>query len=171
MPSALTPAWLYIGAAVLTGLAALLFVGGWLWMGGVLLLLATPLDGVAERLAALRLQASVEASWPARSLPFLGAAALCALGYRLAQEGGWGALLLALVTVAFSCALSVEKRGRRLPYRHLLAERKGMTWLMLPFAIAGVWLFGLAALAAYAAGSFFWAQQVVHRPGTKLQQD
>jgi hypothetical protein len=37
-----------------------------------------------------------------------------------------------------------------------------MTWLILPFALIGMWLAGLFALFAYAAGSFFWAQRAVH---------
>ena len=43
-----------------------------------------------------------------------------------------------------------------------LAERKGMIWLMLPFAAFGYWQAGLAALFAYAAASFFWAQREAH---------
>ena len=43
-----------------------------------------------------------------------------------------------------------------------LAERKGMIWLMLPFAVFGLWHFGIGALAAYAALSFFWAQREAH---------
>jgi hypothetical protein len=38
-----------------------------------------------------------------------------------------------------------------------------MTWLLLPFAAFGLWHAGLAALFAYAAASFFWAQREVHR--------
>ena len=37
-----------------------------------------------------------------------------------------------------------------------------MTWLMLPFAVFGLWHAGLAFLFAYAAASFFWAQREVH---------
>lgn len=171
MPTSLTPVWLYVGAGVLTGLAGILFFGGWLWMGAVMLLLATPLDGIAERLAALRLQAGGETSWPARLLPYLGGGALLALSYHLAEAGGWGTLVIAIGTIAFLFALSVETRQRRLPERLFFAERKGMTWLMLPFAIAGAWVTGLAGLALYAAGSFFWAQHEVHRPRPQRQQD
>jgi hypothetical protein len=39
-----------------------------------------------------------------------------------------------------------------------------MTWLMLPFAVADMWATGLAALAFYAGGSFFWAQRHAHAP-------
>jgi hypothetical protein len=171
MPSSLTPAWLYVGAGVLTGLAAFLFVGGWLWMGALMLLLATPLDGIAERLAALRLQAGGEGSWPARALPILAGGALGALAYQLMPTRGWGCLLLAAASIAFLLALSREVGRRRLPGRLFFAERKGMTWLMLPFAATGAWATGLAALTAYAVGSFFWAQREVHRPRSARQQD
>jgi len=43
-----------------------------------------------------------------------------------------------------------------------LAERKGMAWLIVPFAAFGYWQWGLGALLAYAAGSFFWAQREAH---------
>jgi hypothetical protein len=171
MPSSLTPAWLYVGAGVLTGLAAFLFVGGWLWMGALMLLLATPLDGIAERLAALRLQAGGEGSWPARALPILAGGALGALAFQLMPTRGWGCLSLAAASIAFLLALSREVGRRRLPGRLFFAERKGMTWLMLPFAATGAWATGLAALTAYAVGSFFWAQREVHRPRSARQQD
>jgi hypothetical protein len=171
MPSSITPAWLYVGAGVLTGLGAVLFAGGWLWMGGVMLLLATPLDGVAKRLATLRLGASGEGEWPARLLPFIAGGALLTLSYHLAGLGGWGCLVLAAGTIAFLWALSGELGRRRTPDRFFLAERKGMTWLMLPFAIAGAWVTGLGALALYATGSFFWAQREAHRPRRVVQQD
>jgi hypothetical protein len=149
---------------VLTGLGGILFAGGWLWMGALMLLLATPLDGIAERLARLRLQGSGEGSWPARSLPFLAGGALLALSYKLSETWGWGCAAVAAATIAFSWALSREVGRRRLPERLLFAERKGMTWAMLPFAVTGAWVTGLLVLAAYAAGSFFWAQKEVHRP-------
>jgi hypothetical protein len=171
MPSSLTPTWLYVAAGVLTGLAAILFAGGWLWIGGSMLLLATPLDGIAERLAALRLQASGEGSWPARAVPFLAGSALFALGYTLAGVYGWGCLVLAISTITFLWALAGEVSCRRPPERLFLAERKGMTLLMFPFAIAGAWVTGLAALAIYVAGSFFWAQHEAHRTIKPGQQD
>jgi hypothetical protein len=58
MPSSITPGWLYVGAAVLIGLAGLLFARGWLLTGLVLFLVSTPLDGTSDRLASLRLQRS-----------------------------------------------------------------------------------------------------------------
>ena len=163
VPSAITPGWLYIGAGALTGLGAVLFLQGWLLVGLLMLLLATPLDGIAERVAAMRLQPGGEGSPPARALPWLSAGALGALGYSLTEPSGWGCLALAATTIAFLIALNLETRGRRLAERLFFAERKGMSWLMLPFAVTGAWASGLGLLAAYAAGSFFWAQREVHR--------
>jgi hypothetical protein len=171
MPSSVTPGMLYVMAGMLTGLAAILFAGGWLGFGGALLLMATPLDGMAERLAAMRLSGSGEGSWAERALPYLAGAALLALSYHLAGTRGWGCLAVAAATIAFLWALSRETGRRRLPERFFFAERKGMSWLMLPFAVTGAWVSGLVALAAYAAGSFFWAQHEVHRPAAASDED
>lgn len=171
MPSSITPGWLYVGAGTLTGLAVLLFMQGWLLVGLLMLLLATPLDGIAERLAAMRLQPGGEGTLPARALPWLSAAALAALGYSLSETNGWGCLALAATTIAFLIALFFETRGRRLQGRRFFAERKGLSWLMLSFAVTGAWVSGLIALAAYAAGSFFWAQREVHRTPPAEPQD
>lgn len=162
MPTAVTPEWLNIAAATLTGLAALLFLKGWNAAGLLLLLLATPLDGVGDRLAALRLQPRRGLGWWNWLLPALSGAALLALGWSLGAARGWGCFVLAGAALAFVLALRGETAGTAITGAHLLAERKGMAWLMLPFAVAGLWVTGLAALAGYAAGSFFWAQRQVH---------
>ena len=164
MPTSITPGWLYIGAGALTLLAGALFLQGWLLTGLLMILLSTPLDGIAERVASMRLQPSGEGSPPARAIPWIAAGALGALGYSLWEPHGWGCLALVAATVAFLAALNFETRGRRLPERLFFAERKGMSWLLLPFAVTGAWVAGLGLLAAYAAGSFFWAQREVHRP-------
>ena len=44
-----------------------------------------------------------------------------------------------------------------------LASVDTLIWLMLPFAMIGHWDWGLAAITAYAAGSFGWVE------GRKLQ--
>lgn len=165
MPTRLTPGWLYLGAALMTGVAAVLFVRGWLWAGGLLLVLATPLDGLAERLASVRLQAERAPGWWHQLMPAAGAAALLALGYNLSLVSGWGCILLAATVTVFLFALDRETGTREIEGREWLAERKGMTWLMLPFAATGYWLAGLAVLVLYAGGSFFWAQREVHRNG------
>ena len=153
-----------MAAAVLTGLGAAALGYGWLWTGLALLLLATPLDGIAERLAQLRMQDDAGASWWAYLLPVLAGGALVALSYALAPQFGWGMILLSSTTLAFLVALGIETEGRRLRGAVFLADRKGMTWLMLPVAAFGLWQAGLATLFAYAAASFFWAQRQAHMP-------
>ena len=172
MPTSATPDWLYILAAAMTGLAAFLFAGDWLWIGGAFLLAATPIDGVAERLAALRMQPTGGRSWARSALPWLAGAALGALGYALSKTAGWGALTLPAATIAFLHALRREQGDREVEGKTFLAERKGMTWAMVPFAVGGSWVAGLGALAAYAAGSFFWVQHKVHaKEPVPLRQD
>ena len=119
----------------------------------------------------MRLQPGGAGSLPVRALPWLSAAALGTLSYTLAEARGWGCMVLAAATIAFLVALFLEGDARTLPERTFFAERKGMTWLLLPFAAAGAWVIGLGALAAYAAGSFFWAQREVHRARNKGFQD
>jgi hypothetical protein len=160
--SPLSPQLVGLGAALLTGLAATAFYVGWYWIGLVKLLAATPLEGIATRLARLRMQSGIRQSWWAYLIPLFAAAAFVILSYRLMPAYGWGIVLLPFVTLAFLYALSVETEGRRVPGAVLLAERKGMVWLLLPFAIFGVWPAGFVFLFVYAAASFFWAQQQVH---------
>ena len=167
MPSAVTPFWTYALALTLTGLGAVSFLQGWRAAGLALLLLATPLDGLADRLAALRMQRSGKGTWLDKALPLTAAAALAALGWNLTPERGWGCLALVAATILFLLALRGERGDRPVRHRHWLAERKGMSWLLLPFAATGSWTAGLVGLAAYAAGSFFWAQRAAHRPEPK----
>ena len=152
-------------AALLTGLGAVAMGWGIFWLGLLLLLLATPLDGIAARLARLRMQEGLRQSWWFHLLPVLAGAALLGLGYRLAAEQGWGTIVLALAALLFLLALGLETEDRRIKGEAFLAEPKGMIWLMLPFAAFGLWQAGLAVLFAYAAGSFFWAQHRVHAAG------
>jgi hypothetical protein len=162
MPTAVTPTALTLGGALLTALGGLAFASNWLALGMAFVLLATPLEGTAERLAALRMQDRDPESWWAHLLPALSGAALLALAFGLAESRGWGCIALAASTIAFVVALRGEIGAAELPGSQWLAERKGMTWLLLPFAATGLWATGLTALATYAAGSFFWAQRQVH---------
>ena len=164
MGSPLSPQLIGLAAALLTGLGAASFYVHWYWIGLAKLLVATPLEGIARRLARLRMQDGVRQGWWAYLLPLFAAAALVILAYDLAAERGWGMILLAFTTLAFLAALAVETDGRRVRGALFLAERKGMTWLMLPFAPFHLWHAGLAALFAYAAVSFFWAQREAHSP-------
>ncbi len=171
MPSSITPGWLYVGAAVLIGLAGLLFARGWLLSGMLLLLVSTPLDGASDRLALLRMQRSGAPDWWGYTLPLIAGMALAALGYSLAETRGWGCLALVAATAAFMIALYGETEGQEVRGQHWLAEPKGMAWLLLPFALTGNWVSGLGALAAYAAGSFYWAQRQIHRRFAAGRQD
>ena len=169
MAGPISPTMLGTAAALLTGLGALGLAYGWLWTGLVLLLLATPLDGIADRLARLRMQEDVSRSWWSHLLPFLAGGALAGICYALLPLNGWGMVLLAFTTLAFLIALWIETEDRTIRGSLFLAERKGMTWLMLPFAIFGAWQIGLALIFAYAAGSFFWAQREVHSAPSQRQ--
>jgi hypothetical protein len=163
MPTAVTPTALTLAGALLTALGGLAFVSNWLALGMAFVLLATPLEGTSERLAALRMQDRDPESWWAHLLPALSGGALLALAFGLADTRGWGCIALAASTIAFIVALRGETGGAEVPGSQWLAERKGMTWLLLPFAATGLWGTGLTALAIYAATSFFWAQRHVHR--------
>jgi hypothetical protein len=166
MASPLTPAMIGTAGAVLTGCALLAFLFDWRWLGLLPLLASLPLEGIAIRLARLRLNRLPGNAWWRVLIPTLAGAAAVALGASLAKEHGWGMLLLAALTVAFLIALGHELQGRRVPADALLANLPSLAALMLPFALAGLWGAGLAMLFAYAAGSFFWAQYHVHRkPG------
>ena len=171
MPTTANPGMLGLGALLLTSLGMLAFASDWLGLGLALVLLATPLDGIGERLATLRMQDDVGDSWWAHLLPAVAAAALVALGVSLSDRLGWGCIVLAGSTIAFVLALRTEARGRAFPGKLWLAERKGMSWLLLPFAVTGLWGTGLAALLLYAAGSFFWTQREVHGPGPARRAD
>jgi hypothetical protein len=171
MPTAATPTALGLGATLLMALAGLAFAKQWLGLGLAFLLLSTPLDGIAERLGSLRLQGTKGPSWWGTLLPAVSAGVLLILAHSLSETRGWGCVALAATIIAFCVALRIEVEGRELPGRLWLAERKGMTWLMLPFAILDWWATGLILLAAYAGASFFWAQHDAHAPAPPAPQD
>ncbi len=157
------PAWLVQLALVMMVAAAFCFTRGWHWGALALLLLSTPLDLVAQRLAMLRLQPlsssmlSRRLLWPAAGL------ALLALGWFEARHGsGWGAIMAALAGAAFAEAGRVERQGRMLPGGEWHFSRRTAIWLAIPFAIGGWWSLYLGLLAFYAATSFFIAQHFRH---------
>jgi hypothetical protein len=168
MPTAVTSGQLWLTALLLMAGSAFSFSRGWLWPGLLLFLLATPLGGIGERLSRLRMRGARPDGWLIRLTPFVGAAALAALSYSLFLLDGWGTLVLGASTVAFVAALTGEGRVSDMKGGALLAEPKGMAWLMLPFAATGQWVAGVGALALYSAGSFFWAQRQVHRAPVHL---
>jgi hypothetical protein len=158
------PQWLIWTGLGLTVAAAFAFTRGWLWPGLGLLVVATPLDLVARRLATLRLRPlpprspSLRLLWPAAGL------ALAALGWRLAFHGsGWGALATALAAAAFAEAARIEQGQAELPGQVWLFSRRNAILAAVPFAIGGAWAAYLVALALYAAASFFIVQHWHHR--------
>jgi hypothetical protein len=163
MATRATPAMLGIGAVAATFLGLLAFAAHYYGTGLFLILLGTLFEGVGDRLAGLRMQSRGEQSWWDYFQPLVSAGALLALSLALMPARGWGCLSLGAGTIAFQFALQTELAGRRLPGRVWLAERKGLAWLLLPFAVAGLWGTGLTALAIYAGASFFWVQRQVHR--------
>ena len=163
MPTAVTPGLAGLGAVGLWTLATIALASHWLGTGIALALVATPLEGSAERLALLRMQLAGDQGWWTHILPVVAGGALLALASALSPVLGWGCYAIAAFILAFQLALALEPGGRVGGAAIWLAERKGLAWLMLPFAATGLWRTGLAALACYAAGSFFWVQRQAKR--------
>ena len=163
MERRIRPEWLVWVALALTLGAAFAFTRGWLWPALGLLIVSTPLDLVARRLANLRLQplprrlVSRRLLWPAAGL------ALAGLGLWLTRNGaGWGAIFAAATAIAFAEAARIERGDAEVPGRLWLFTRRNAILLGIPFGLAGAWLSYVGALAAYAAGSFFFVQHVRH---------
>ena len=163
METGLKPAWLVQAALFLTAAAAFCFTRGWHWGALALLLLSTPLDLVAQRLALLRLRPLGPAMLSRRLLWPAGGLALLALGWFEARHGaGWGAMMAALTAAGFAEAGRIERAGRDLPGGQWHFARRNAIWLALPLAVGGWWNVYLALVALYAATSFFIAQQLRH---------
>ena len=157
------PAWLVWGSLALTMAAAVAFVKGWPVAALVLLILSTPLDIVASRLATLRLRPlptrmlSRLALWPAAGV------ALLALGWREWGYGsGWGALVTAVAAIAFAEAMRIEKAGIALPWEPWLLSRRNAIFLGIPFALGGAWTAYIIVLLIYSAVSFYYTQHARH---------
>jgi hypothetical protein len=163
METPVRPLWLIWSALALTLGAAFCFSRGWLGAGLGLVLVSTPLDLVAGRLATLRLAPfsvrllSRRALWPAAGI------ALLALGWWEWRHGtGWGAIVTAAVTAAFAEAARTEQASMPGTHELWLFSRRNAVFAAIPFAIAGSWTAYLIAMMVYAAGSFFILQRVRH---------
>lgn len=166
METAVRPLWLMWATLAMTLAGAFCFSRGWLGVGLFLLIVSTPLDLIASRLASLRLRPlpvrmlSRLALWPAAGL------ALLALGVWEARHGsGWGALICALTICAFAEAARIEKAGMQDGELWLFSRRSAIL-AAVPFALLGAWTAYLAAIALYAAVSFFILQHVRHQRGS-----
>ena len=167
METGIKPSWLVQAALGMTVAAAFCFSRGWDWAAVALLVLSTPLDLVAQRLATLRLKPlgrsmlSRRLLWPASGL------ALLALGWFEARHGsGWGAVVAALAAAAFAEAARIERQESSVPKGQWLLSRRTAIWLAIPFAIGGWWSAYLGLAALYAAISFFTVQHMRHRLDT-----
>ena len=165
LETAVRPAWLVWVALALTIAGAACFSRGWLGAGLVLLVLSTPLDTIAGRLAAIRLKPlatrmmSRLALWPAAGV------ALLVLGWWEVHSGkGWGALLAAAAAVAFAEAARIERSAMPAGGDIWLFSRRNAIFAAIPFALAGAWTAYLLAMLAYAGASFFIVQHVRHIP-------
>jgi hypothetical protein len=163
METPVRPVWLIWAAIALTLGGAFSFTRGWLGAGLAMLVLSTPLDIVASRLAVLRLRPlpvrmiSRLALWPAAGI------ALGTLGWWESRHGAvWGALVSAAATIAFAEAGRIEKKSLAADSELWLFSRRSAIFAAIPFAIAGSWTSYLVALLGYAAASFFIVQRVRH---------
>ena len=164
MNTSLNPARLIDAGVLLTVGAVFAFSTGWLWVGLGLLVLSTPLDLVARRLATLRLRPLSPRSTMRRLLWPTAGLALLALGLWLSRNGaGWGALYAAFVAAAFAEAARIERGKTELPGQIWLFSRRNAILAAVPFALFGAWTTAIVALSAYAAASFFFAQFAKHR--------
>jgi hypothetical protein len=169
LESRLRPEWL-IGASLgLTLAAAFVFSRGWLWPALGLLILASPLDLVADRLATLRLRPLPAQSLVRRALWPAAGLALVALGWwNTRHGGGWGAMTAALSAVAFAEATKIERASGDHPLQIWLFSIRTAVFATIPFALAGWWNAALASLAVYAATSFFLVQHFRHKIASPL---
>jgi hypothetical protein len=163
METPVRPPWLLWAALALTLGGAFCFTRGWLGAGLILLILSTPLDLIAGRLASLRLKPlpvrllSRSVLWPASGL------ALLAIGlWELRHGPGWGALVAAAAACGFAEAMRIEKASMPAGGELWLFSRRNAVALAIPFALGGVWTAYLLATLAYAAISFFIVQRVRH---------
>lgn len=164
MESRVRPSWLVAGALALTLAAAFGFTRGWLWPSVVLLVVSTPFDLVAERLAVLRMRPLSPSLWTRRLLWPAAGLALLALGWWNTGHGsGWGALITALTAIAFAEAARTEQAGIEIPVGRWLFSRRNAILTAIPFAIGGWWDALLITLLVYAGTSFFFAQHFRHR--------
>jgi len=129
-----------------------------------MLIVSTPLDLVAARLATLRLKPLPRSLWTRRALWPAAGLALVALGWWSARhgDGGWGAVVAALSAAGFAQAMRVELGGEDVPFQRWLFARRTAIVAAVPFAALGWWTVLLGGLALYAAVSFFLVQHVRH---------
>jgi len=172
LPTWITPNHVTLLTGVLGLAAGIAFASGHLGVGLAIALAVGPLDGVDGKLARVRHEFSrwgdlehvldkvVEYGWY-----------LC-LAAHFAATGREGAWALAAIIILFALAEAVQGEfyrrftGGQLDdagdferrFRLVSGRRNTFLWTLVPFAAAGVWYGGFAAIAAYSALTFFVAQ-------------
>ena len=163
MQTSIRPGWLVKSALALIVAGVFCFTRGWLGAGFGLLLLSTPLDLIAGRLATLRLKPLPQRSWSKLGLWPAGGLALLAVGFWEMRHGtGWGAMVTAFAACAFAEAARIERSGMPRGGDMWLLSRRNSIFLAIPFAIASQWTAYLIVQLMYAALSFFIVQRVRH---------
>jgi hypothetical protein len=163
METPVKPSWLLLMALALTLGGALCFTRGWLGAGLILLVLSTPLDLIAARLATIRLKPLPALVWSRLALWPAAGLALLAIGLWEMRHGtGWGAAAAAAAGCAFAEAAAIERLGAPSGAEIWLFSRRNAVFLAIPFAIGGVWTVFLLVLLFYAAVSFFIIQRARH---------
>lgn len=167
MQTSIRPEWLVWSALGLIISGAVCFTRGWLGVGLVLLLISTPLDLVAARLATLRMQPLRAGMWSRLALWPAAGSSLLAIGLWEMRHGtGWGAFVAAATACAFAEAARIEGSSMPSGGELWLMSRRNAVFLAIPFALGGVWTAYLLAVLFYAAVSFFIVQRVRHLPSS-----
>ena len=167
MTAMLQPEWFRWAARGLVGVAAALFVAGWTSLGLAAMLASGPVAAIGRRIAMLgwRRPASAEAvDWR----QVIAALALIALAWRRAVDGdGWGMIAVTLTIIAFFVAIADHCRFIGAPPKRpiWLAGLDDAIWLMLPFALFGIWSVGMGAIALQAFASLLMLQRLTARKG------
>ena len=167
METSVKPSWLVWGGLALTLAGAVCFSRGWLGAGLVAMLLSTPLDLIAARLAKIRLKPLPVRMWSRLALWPAAGIALLAIGWWETRHGtGWGSLVAAAAACAFAEAARIEKAAMPPGGDLWLLSRRNAIFLAIPFALGGAWTAYLIVTALYAALSFFLIQRVRHSPSS-----
>jgi hypothetical protein len=167
METPVKPSWLISAALALTVGAAVCFTRGWLGAGLIMLVLSTPLDLIAARLASIRLKPLPSRVWARQALWPGAGLALLAIGLWEYRHGtGWGAAVAAIAGCAFAEAARIERSSMPSGGETWLLSRRNAIFLAIPFAIGGAWTAFLLAVLFYAAVSFFIVQRVRHAPSS-----
>lgn len=157
--------WFAVAGVTAAIVAGIFFAADLRLAGEVALLLSGPIAALAERLAGARLAPLRWAQAFLVARAGMSLLALLALASGVARAAGWGVWLIALAIPLAMAALINEQRVLKClpggPAPLWIASLDGLIWAMLPFALTGEWLTGMAALAIYAMLSFAVVQREV----------